>query len=56
MTCNKCLKDNDLAKIPYIEHEKRMFKAYQREVKLKYFLLGSNILWGLIVVLLLFAR
>lgn len=55
--CNRCqlCNDKEMAQIPYIEHEKRMFKAYQRENKLKYLLFGANALWGLIL-LLLFAR
>ena len=56
MDCNKCLKNNNMAQIPYIEHENRMFKAYQRENCLKAWLLGTNLLWLLITLILLFAR
>ena len=35
----------DMAQISYIEHKKRMFKAYQREMRLKIALIASNVLW-----------
>lgn len=36
---------SDMAQIPYIEHERRMYKAYKREKFLKLLLVGSNLLW-----------
>lgn len=35
----------DMVQIPYIEHERRMYKAYRRENTLKVLLACSNILW-----------
>ena len=51
--CNLCFKE-DMAHIPYIEHEHRMYKAYQREIKLKGWLIATNAMWlvGTIVVFL----
>ena len=43
----------DMAQIPYIEHEYRMYKAYEREKRLKLILLGTNVLWVLAVILIL---
>lgn len=37
--------DIDMAQIPYIEHEYRMYKAYIREKKLKVWLVITNCLW-----------
>ena len=56
--CNKCqlCDSKEMAQIPYIEHEKRMFKAYQREKCLKAWLFGTNLLWLLITAILLFVR
>lgn len=42
----------DLAQIPYIEHEKRMFKAYQKINLLKMILVASNCMWLIVVFLL----
>jgi hypothetical protein len=36
---------SDMAQIPYIEHQRRMYKAYRREKSLKVLLIGSNALW-----------
>lgn len=52
MKCNKCIKP-DMAQIPYIEHEYRMYKAYQREKRLKISLICSNIVWVLLVLILI---
>lgn len=38
-------KINDLAQIPYVAHEYRMFKAYQRELRLKIALVSTNLAW-----------
>lgn len=46
-------KDIKMAQIPYIEHEYRMYKAYQREKKLKIGLICSNIVWALIALILI---
>jgi hypothetical protein len=45
--CTGCkLKDmGDMAQIPYIEHEARMFKAYQREKRWMMLFIISNCLW-----------
>ena len=56
MACNNCNKNNDMAQIPYIEHERRMFKAYQREKRLKILLFGTNISWLFIAALMLCVR
>lgn len=57
--CNMCL-DKDMAQIPYIEHEHRMFKAYQRESrlkereeKLKGWLIATNVVWFIVAILCL---
>jgi hypothetical protein len=48
----------DMAQIPYIEHELRMAKAYEREEKLKEknaylkrLFVGINIFWGCVVAI-----
>jgi hypothetical protein len=41
---------SELAQIPYIEHELRMFKAHRREAILKGLLIGSNLLWATTVI------
>ena len=52
MNCKVCIScKTDMAQIPYIEHELRIFKAYQREIRLKAFLIGSNCLWFIAAVL-----
>ncbi len=53
MKCHECYCGLDMAQIPYIEHQKRMFKAYQAKKRLKWLLIGSNILWSIGVALLL---
>ncbi len=42
----------NMAQIPYIEHEYRMYKAYQREKRLKYILIGTNIVWAVVALIL----
>lgn len=41
-----------MAQVPYIEHEYRLYKAYQREKRLKYILIGTNIIWAVIALIL----
>lgn len=53
--CNVCFKE-DMAHIPYIEHKRRMFKAYQKEIKLKGLLIGTNVMWIVGVVVWLVVR
>lgn len=53
--CNLCFKD-DMAQIPYIEHKRRMFKAYQRETALRGWLIGTNAMWLVGVIVWLVAR
>ena len=53
MECTKCTKCNNIAQIPYIEHKKRMFKAYQREMRLTILLMISNLLWLVALVFVL---
>ena len=43
--------DSNMYQIPYIEHKKRMFKAYQRERRLKYALAITNALWIIMAVI-----
>lgn len=43
----------DMAQIPYIEHEYRVFKAYKKEKRLKISLICSNIVWVLLVLILI---
>ena len=52
MKCNKCIGNIEMAQIPYIEHEYRIYKAYEREKRLKLMLIGTNILWALVVIML----
>ena len=52
MKCTNCSKI-DMATIPYIEHEKRMFKAYQREKKLFFSLIVTNVIWVIAIISLL---
>lgn len=44
--------DSNMAQIPFIEHKKRMYKAYCRERNLKLLLIISNVFWVLIALLL----
>lgn len=44
---------DNLAKIPYVVHELRMYKAYKRELMLKWALGISNIIWLAVVIWLL---
>lgn len=53
--CNLCFKE-DMAQIPYIEHRKRMYKAYKREKKLWICLLCSNAMWVFMAILSLVVR
>ena len=48
MRCKECVKDSELSLIPFIEHKKRMYKAYQREHRLKIALATTNILWFIV--------
>ena len=43
-------------KIPYIENKKRLFQAYCRERMLKRMLLGTNVLWVIVVILIIALR
>lgn len=45
-----------MAKIPYIEHQKRMFKAYEDKKRLMLILISSNVLWAICAALLLIMR
>lgn len=51
MDCDRCKKDIKMATIPYIEHEHRMYKAYQRESLLKIGLIASNTIWVILFAL-----
>ena len=51
MDCDRCKKDIKMATIPYIEHEHRMYKAYQRESRLKIGLIASNTIWVILFAL-----
>ena len=50
------MKDEKMAMIPYVEHELRMFKAYEREKRLKFILTATNVFWVGLTLLLIFAR
>ena len=54
MKCNEC--KVNMAQIPYIEHKKRIYKAYKREQKLKILLVCTNAMWVLGAVLTLITR
>lgn len=43
---------NKLAQIPYIEHQRRMFKAYKRERRLKAALIITNALWVVLTIII----
>lgn len=47
--CNLCFKE-DMAHIPFIEHERRMFKAYERIKAWKIRFIVSNIVWVICVI------
>ena len=51
MDCGRCKKDIKMATIPYIEHEHRMYQAYQRETRLKIGLIVSNAIWVILFAL-----
>lgn len=53
MRCKECVKNSELSLIPFVEHKKRMFKAYQREQRLKISLIATNILWLIVFIILL---
>lgn len=55
MKCSKCERQNaELAQVPYIEHELRMFRAYRKRRKLMRWLVGTNLAWvGIVIALLL---
>ena len=55
MKCSECERQNaELAQIPYIEHELRMFRAYRKRRKLMRWLIGTNLAWvGIVIALLL---
>ena len=57
-TCNKCklCTNEHIAQIPYIEHKRRMFKAYRRENVLKSWLIGTNTIWLVGIIIWLIAR
>jgi hypothetical protein len=40
--------EKDMAQIPYIAHLARMYKAHQREKRLKIMLVATNVLWGIL--------
>ena len=42
---------DNLAKIPYVVHAQRMYKAQQRENKLRKYLVISNCIWIVVAVL-----
>ena len=44
MKCKECTKV-DMAQIPYVEHRMRMYRAYERERRLKVTLIATNALW-----------
>lgn len=50
------MNEKEMAQIPYIEHEHRMFKAYQRENRLKIALIATNALWCVSASVLLIMR
>lgn len=54
MKCTNCKKD--IAQVPYIEHELRMYKAYKRESILKGLLIASNLIWSAIAAVMLLVR
>ena len=58
MKCNKCnlCYEKEMAHIPYIEHKRRMYKAYQREIKLQGWLIGTNAIWLVGIVVWLVTR
>lgn len=43
--CSNCAKDNDIAQIPLIAHEHRIYLADKRETRLKLLLISTNALW-----------
>ena len=58
-TCNRCKmcgEFSDMAQIPYIEHKKRIFKAYQRENRLVWIAILTNAAWLSMVIWLIVAR
>ena len=57
-TCDGCkiCTDKNMAQIPYIEHQSRMYKAYRREKLLKGLLIGTNALWTIGALLLFVVR
>lgn len=51
MNCDECKETINMATIPYIEHEYRMYKAYVRERMLKIGLIVSNTIWVILFTL-----
>lgn len=53
--CENC-KKTELYQIPYIEHKRRIFKAYREKNIVLGFLIGTNFFWAMVVILMLLAR
>ena len=43
--CKKCLEDKEIAQIPLISHEYRMYLAHKRERELRLILIFTNAVW-----------
>lgn len=50
------MSEKNMAQIPYIEHQIRMFKAYKREQRLKAAIIITNALWILVLAIIIAMR
>lgn len=48
MGCGRKCKNLNMAQIPYIEHQRRMFKMHEAKKKLKIVLIATNAIWAML--------
>jgi hypothetical protein len=54
MNCNKC--NHTMAQIPYVEHQKRMYKSYEKIDRLVSALVITNLAWFFVCGVCLLVR
>lgn len=56
MKCERKCKNLNMAQIPYIEHQRRMFKMYEAKKRLKILLIATNAIWTVLITALMCMR
>lgn len=56
MGCEKKCENLNMAQIPYIEHQRRMFKMYDSKKKIKIVLITTNVIWAALFTILMCMR